>query len=121
MTTIDLKRRTKQFGLMVISLAGLLPATSAGRAIGNQFIRSGTAIGANYRAAYRAKSTADFISKIDNVKEEADESCYWLELITEGGLLPDEVVHPVWDEANQLTAIFTQISKTSKANSKKMR
>ncbi|GAB4052019.1 four helix bundle protein [Spirosoma litoris] len=119
MNSSELKQRTKQFGLMVINLVGLLPNTSAGRAIGNQLIRSGTAIGANYRAACRAKSTADFISKIDNVEEEADESCYWLELIMEGNILSNEVIQPIWSEADQLTAIFTKISKTSKANSQK--
>ncbi|QMW01631.1 four helix bundle protein [Spirosoma foliorum] len=119
MNSSELKQRTKRFGLMVINLVGLLPNTSAGRAIGNQLIRSGTAIGANYRAACRAKSTADFISKIDNVEEEADESCYWLELIMEGNILSNEVIQPIWSEADQLTAIFTKISKTSKTNSQK--
>lgn len=87
--------------------------------MGNQLIRSGTAIGANYRAACRAKSTADFIAKIDNVEEEADESCYWLELIGKAQLLPREVVGPVWREANELTAIFTKTSITIKQKNPK--
>ncbi|MBO0930125.1 four helix bundle protein [Fibrella aquatilis] len=79
-------------------------------------IRCGTSIGANYRAACRAKSPADFIAKIDIVEEEADESCYWLELIGEAKLLPREAIVSAWREANELTAIFTKISITSKAN-----
>ncbi|MEZ0483698.1 four helix bundle protein [Fibrella aquatica] len=114
MDSNELKKRTKTFALMVIELVGLIPENTAGRAIRNQLVRSGTSIGANYRAACRAKSMADFISKIDNVEEEADESCYWIELTAEAGLLPRETVAPVWREANELTAIFTQISKTSK-------
>ena len=78
MDTIELKSRTKQFALSIIELVAKLPNTPAGRTMGNQLIRSGTAIGANYRAACRAKSTADFIAKIDTVEEESDESCYWL-------------------------------------------
>ncbi|GAB3778022.1 four helix bundle protein [Spirosoma horti] len=107
MNNVELKNRTKQFALCIIALVGKLPNTPAGRTMRNQLNRSGTAIGANYRAACRAKSTADFIAKIDNV-EESDESCYWLELIGEAQLLPCEVVGPVWREANELTAIFTK-------------
>jgi four helix bundle protein len=116
MNSGELKKRTKTFALAVMELVGQLPATAAGRTIGNQLIRSGTAIGANYRAACRAKSTADFIAKIDDVEEEADETTYWLELIGEGPLLPRDVVGPLWREANELTAIFTQISITTKQN-----
>lgn len=114
MDSNELKKRTKQFALMVIELVGQIPENTAGRAIRNQLVRCGTSVGANYRAACRAKSTADFISKIDNVEEEADESCYWIELTAEAALLPRETVAPIWREANELTAIFTQISKTSK-------
>ena len=106
---------------MVIDLVGQIPENTAGRAIRNQLIRCGTSVGANYRAACRAKSTADFISKIDNMEEEADESCYWIELTAEAALLPRETVAPVWREANELTAIFTQISKTSKDSRDKLK
>ncbi|HEX9958319.1 MAG TPA: four helix bundle protein [Fibrella sp.] len=121
MDSTQLKKRTKLFALMVIDLVGQIPENTAGRAIRNQLIRCGTSVGANYRAACRAKSTADFISKIDNVEEEADESCYWIELTAEAALLPRETVAPVWREANELTAIFTQISKTSKDSRDKLK
>jgi four helix bundle protein len=119
MNSKELKKRTKQFALTIIPLVEQLPSPSAGRAIGNQLIRSGTSVGANYRAACRAKSPADFIAKIDIVEEEADESCYWLELIVDGTLMSREVIAPIWREANELTAIFTQVGITSKQNSGK--
>ena len=116
MNSTELKSRTKRFALVIIELVGQLPQTATGRAIGNQLVRCGTSVGANYRAACRAKSPPDFIAKIDIVEEEADESCYWLELIGEAKLLPREAIANVWREANELTAIFTKISITSKEN-----
>jgi four helix bundle protein len=116
MNSNELKSRTKRFALMIIELVGQLPQTATGRAISSQLVRCGTSVGANYRAACRAKSPADFIAKIDIVEEEADESCYWLELIGEGKLLPREAIVSAWREANELTAIFTKISITSKEN-----
>ncbi|HUX57444.1 MAG TPA: four helix bundle protein [Bacteroidales bacterium] len=83
MTKDELKKRTKKFALMIIKLVDDLPNSLAGRTIGNQIIRSGTSVGANYRAACRARSNADFISKITIVEEECDESLFWLELIAE--------------------------------------
>jgi four helix bundle protein len=108
-----LKKRTKQFGLRIMKLIGALPEDSVGRVIGNQLIRSGTSVGANYRASCRARSKAEFISKIGVVIEEADESCYWIELIVEGGLLPFERVESLLDEANQLTAIMVASRKSA--------
>jgi len=77
MNETELKNRTKQFALRVLKLVAALPKTTDGRALGNQLVRSGTSVGANYRAACRVKSTADFISKMGTVGEEADESGYW--------------------------------------------
>ena len=111
-----LKTRTKQFGLRVLTLVDALPNTTAGRAIGNQLVRSGTSVGANYRAACRGRSKAEFIAKIGTVAEEADESAFWLELIVEGGLLKPELVSPLHEEAEELTAIFTASGRTAKAN-----
>ena len=79
----ELKQRTKNFALRVIKLVNALPNNMAGRAIGNQLIRAGTSVAANYRAACRGRSKAEFIAKLGTVEEEADESCLWMELIIE--------------------------------------
>lgn len=114
MNSEELKKRTKQFALRVMKLVDALPRTTTGRAIGGQLIRSGTSVGANYRAACRGRSKAEFAAKIGTVAEEADECCFWLELIVEGGLLEERVVKPLLDEANELTAIFTSAAKTAR-------
>ena len=106
MTETELKQRTKQFALRVLKLVSALPKTLEGRAIGSQLVRSGTSVGANYRAACRGRSKAEFISKLGTVEEEADESAYWLELIADGGLLPKPQVDPLRQEAAELTAIM---------------
>ena len=112
----ELKVRTKRFALRVMKLVAALPQDAVGRPIGNQLIRSATSVGANYRAACRGRSKAEFASKLNIVIEEADESCYWLELIIEGELLPKEKVEPLLDEANQLTAIMVASRKTATQN-----
>lgn len=114
-----LKDRTKQFGLRILNLVDALPKTTAGRAIGNQLVRSGTSVGANYRAACRSRSKAEFIAKIGTVAEEADESAFWMELIMEGGLLKHELVSLLHQEAEELTAIFTASGRTAKLNNQK--
>ena len=116
MTENELKKRTKQFALRVMKLVGALPENSVGRPIGNQLIRSGTAIGANYRAACRGRSKAEFVAKLGIVVEEADESCYWLELIIDGELLKKPQVEPLLTEANELTAIMTAAHKTAQSS-----
>ena len=114
MTKEELKRRTKQFALRVIRCAEALPKTVTGRVIANQLVRCGTSVGANYRTALRARSTADFINKIGVVLEEADETAFWLELIIEARLLPEKQVAELLKEANELTAIFAASHKTTK-------
>lgn len=114
MNSEELKKRTKQFALRVMKLVDALPRTPTARVIGGQLIRSGTSVGANYRAACRGRSKAEFTSKIGTVAEEADESCFWLELIVEGNLPEERLVKPLLDEANELTAIFTAAAKTSR-------
>ncbi len=84
--------------------------------LGNQLLRSATSVEANYRAACRARSKADFISKIAIVEEEADESLFWLELIAESGLMNTERLKDLTKEADELTAIFTATGKTAKQN-----
>lgn len=114
----QLKDRTLQFGLRIMRLVDALPPTSAGRAIGNQLVRSGTSVGANYRAACRGRSKAEFIAKLGIVVEEADECSYWLELIMKGELLPVEKVQPLYQEAEELTAIFVSSVRSAQINQK---
>ena len=106
MTENELKQRTKQFALRVVKLVSALPKTAEGRAIGGQLVRSGTSVGANYRAACRGRSKAEFISKLGTVEEESDESAYWMELVIDGGLLPSARVAALHQEACELTAIM---------------
>jgi four helix bundle protein len=89
----DLKKRTKQFALRVLKVVAALPNSLSGRTIGGQLVRAGTSVGANYRAACRARSKLEFIAKIGIVEEEADESAFWMELIIEGKLLRPGSVH----------------------------
>jgi four helix bundle protein len=108
MNADDLKKRTKQFALRILKLVAALPNTVAGRAIGGQLVRAGTSVGANYRAACRGRSKAEFVAKLGISEEEADESGYWMEIIIEGQLLKRRQVEPLLNEANELTRIFAQ-------------
>jgi len=112
----ELIGRTKTFALQILRFVERLPKTIRGRAIANQLIRSATSIGANYRAACRARSRAEFTAKLGAVAKEADETVYWLELVREGGLLADTQIEPLLAEANELTAIFTSARGTSSQN-----
>ena len=116
MTSSQLQQRTKTFALSIIQLSSLLPNRPEGWILGKQIIRSATSVAANYRAVARAKSDKDFISKIDTVIEESDETLFWLELIEESNLLPDhkQNLTQLKTEANELTAIFVATSKTIK-------
>ena len=105
--------RTKQFALRVMKLVGALPKTIQGRAIGSQLMRSGTSVAANYRAACRARSKAEFIAKLGTVEEESDESAFWLELIIEGQLLGAAQIQPLLLEAGELVAITAASKKTA--------
>jgi four helix bundle protein len=116
--TADLKVRTKQFALRVMKLIDALPRTIQGRAIANQIIRSATSVAANYRAACRARSRAEFVAKIGVVEEEADESCFWLELIIDSGLLTQERIVPLLTEARELVAIMAASRKSAIGNRK---
>jgi four helix bundle protein len=103
----DLKKRTKRFGLRIMKLVAALPNTPQGRTVGGQLVRAGTSVGANYRAACRARSRAEFTARLGVVEEEADESGYWLEMIIEGELMEAKLVTSLLDEANELVAIMT--------------
>lgn len=112
----DLKKRTKQFGLAVIILVESLPNVQTARTIGNQLLRSGMSVGANYSAACGGRSKADFIAKAGISLEEADECSYWLELLQEAGIVPAEKLKDLMKEADELTAIFTASIKTANLN-----
>jgi four helix bundle protein len=105
--------RTKQFALRTMKLVGALPKTIQGRAVGSQLMRRRTSVAANYRAACRARSKAEFIAKLGTVEEEADESAFWLELIIEGELLAPAQVQPLLLEASELVAITAASKKTA--------
>lgn len=114
MTQDEMKIRTKQFALRVIRLIESLPKTRSANVIGNQLLRSATSVGANYRASCRAKSTANFVSKLAIVEEEADESMYWIELLIEAGIIRKRRLADLLDEADQLLAIVIASIKTTK-------
>jgi four helix bundle protein len=112
----DLKKRTKAFALRILKLADALPKTTAGRALVSQIVRSGTSVAANYRAACRAKSTADFIAKMGVVEEEADETLFWLELLEEFELVTTAKLTAIKQEADELIAITVASIKTARRN-----
>ncbi len=112
MTESELKARTKLFARRVLHLVEALPRTRSAGVIAGQLGRSGTSVGANYRSACRARSTADFISKLGVVEEEADESAFWMEIVIEEKILPATKVQSLWEEANVLTAIMVSSRKT---------
>lgn len=114
----ELKNRTKKFALRVIKLVEALPKTDVGRVIGKQLLRCGTSVGANYRAVCRARSVAEFISKLGIVIEEADESCFWLELIIEAKIMKKSLVFNLLQEANEITAIMIASSKSASKRTK---
>ena len=114
MTPEELKRRTKAFGLSVIKLVDQLPRTRSANVIGNQLVRSATSVGVNYRAACRARSKAEFAAKLGIVEEEADESAYWIEILIEAGMAPQNRVTEMLREANELVAIVVASLNTVK-------
>lgn len=108
----EIKLRTKKIGLHIIMLIDELPNKPSAWAIGKQIVRSATSIGANYRAACRAKSDADFINKLKIVEEETDETIYWLELIEESNMLPKESIQALKQETNEILSIVVASIKT---------
>ncbi len=119
----EFKQRTKQLALRVIKLVSSLPKNTVSEVIGKQLIRSGTSVGANYRAACRARSTADLIAKLRIVEEEADECLYWMELIVEAKLVDATNLRSIMSETNEILAmtvasIKTLIAKNPTANRK---
>jgi four helix bundle protein len=108
----DLRLRTKNFSLAVIELVEKLPSTITGRVISNQIVKSGTSVGANYRAVCRARSDREFVAKMNIVLEESDETLFWLEIISDKNWIDKTELDIVWKEGNELTAIFVSTLKT---------
>ena len=115
----QIKRRTKQIALEVIKLLDELPNKPSVWAIAKQIVRSSTSIGANYRAACRAKSPADFINKLKIVEEETDETHYWLEILEESGIIQSERIELLKKEVNEILSIVVSSIKTTRANNPK--
>jgi four helix bundle protein len=109
-----LRDRTKRFALLVIRCCRAIPRNEESRIICRQLLRSATSVAANYRAVCRARSSADFISKMGIVLEEADESLFWLELLEESGIAPPEKLRPLLKESNELVSIFVASLRTVK-------
>ncbi len=113
-----LQKRLKEYALRIIRLYESLPKHGAVHVLSHQLLRSGTSPGAQYREACRAKSTADFISKMEGSLQELDESVYWLELLIEGGFVPESKLKPLCDETNELIAVFVSIVLKAKSRGK---
>lgn len=111
----EFKARTKDIALRVIRLVDSLPSRRSADVIGKQLLRSGTSIGANYRAACRGKSTADVINKLAIVEEEADESLYWIELLIDGGLVTEKKLAKLYSDIDEVVAMTVASIKTLRA------
>ena len=116
MSERDLKKRTKQFALRIIQLCESLPKSRTTDIIARQLVKCGTSVGANYRAARRGRSNADFIAKMGIVEEECDESIYWMEILIEAGIIEENKLTDLMDEANQLLSIIVASIKTAKSH-----
>jgi four helix bundle protein len=117
MNAEDMRKRTKRFALRILKLADSLPRTSSGRTIAGQVARSGTSVAANYRAAGKARSKAEFIAKFGIAEEEADETQFWLEMLVESGTVSANLLESLQQEAKELTAIIaTSRISASKRN-----
>src|SRR4051794_4875841 len=112
----NLQIRTKQFALRVIKFCEQLPKDETSKIISRQLLRSGTSVGANYRAACRSKSKPTFMSKLGDVLEESDESAYWVELLVDSGKVDQQTAAPLLAEANELVAITISSLNTAKRN-----
>jgi four helix bundle protein len=117
-TAESMKERTKQFAIHAIRLCRTLPKSSESTIITRQLMRSATSVGANYRAVCRARSTAEFVSKLGVVLEEADESLFWIELLVDTGLISNDEIRAIRTEANELVAIFVASLRTAKHSTK---
>jgi four helix bundle protein len=113
---VDLRERTKKFALRIIKLYGALPTSVEAQVLGKQILRSGTSVGAHFREAYRSRSDAEFVSKLEGGLQELEETIYWLELIHDTEILPASRLTSLTNEANELAAIFVTCVKKVKHN-----
>jgi len=112
----EFRKRTMNYGLRVIRLVQSLPKDQVATVLGNQLLRAGTSVGANYRAAVRGKSRADFISKMGNVEEECDETLYWMEMLVESGTVKSKRLKALMSEGDEILAIVVASIKTARRN-----
>ena len=119
MTPDKMKERTKQFALRVLHLVSALPKQRVADLLARQLTRSGTSVGANYRAACRGRSKAEFVAKMGIVEEELDECLYWMELIAEESFVPKKRLEPLMGEANELLAMIVASIRTTRARARK--
>jgi four helix bundle protein len=111
----ELRNRTKRFALRMIRLFRQLPKTTEAQVLGKQLLRAGTSVGANYRAAGRARSKAEFVAKMGIVVEEADETVFWIECLIESGIVKPDLLADLLSEANELLAIFAASQRTARS------
>jgi four helix bundle protein len=116
MTREDMKQRTKAYANRVVRVCQALPEHWVAKTLGNQLLRSGTSVGANYRAVCRAKSTADFIHKLRIVEEECDESLFWMELLVDNNIITQKKLDQLMAEGNELLAIVVASTKTARTS-----
>jgi four helix bundle protein len=116
MTREEMKARTKSFANRIVKLCEVLPDKWIAKTLGRQLLRSGTSVGANYRAVCRAKSNADFINKLRVVEEECDESLFWMELLVENNLVKPARLGDLMKEANEILSIVVASAKTARTS-----
>src|SRR5579863_3427213 len=116
MNAEDFKKRTKAYAVRVVRLVDCLPHSRTCDNMGQQLLRSGTSVGANYRAVCRAKSQADFINKLRTVEEECDESLYWMEILIETGKIKEKLVKDLMQEGSEILAITIASAKTARTS-----
>jgi four helix bundle protein len=114
MTREEMKKRTKAYANRVVKLCSALPNTWVAQTLGKQMLRSGTSVGANYRAVCRAKSNLDFINKLPIVEEECDESLFWMELLVENSIIKASLLSELMKEADEILAITVSSAKTAR-------
>jgi four helix bundle protein len=119
MTPDELRDRSRQFSMRVVKLYQELPKTTDAQVMGKQVLRSGTSVAANYRASCRARSRAEFVSRMAVVVEEADETCYWLQMIADSGVFPAKKLQPLQKEAQELLKIFSASRNTAEKKNHK--
>jgi len=115
MTEQEFKKRTKDIAIRIIKLVDSLPGSKSSEVIGKQLLRSGTSVGANYRAACRAKSTADLLHKLSIVEEEADESLYWMELLIDAKIMPENKLAILMNDLNEIIAMIVASIRTMRS------